>query len=87
MCSGAAGLPNMAWNASAAQLARRCFVTRQSLRLTAAGRERLRHSTSAVAEVEAAMTQGLPSAAIAELGALLMRCAENLDHIGGGGGI
>lgn len=93
-------------DASAARLARLCFVTRQSLRdvlnslrsmglvepteapsrgraqslrLTPTGRERLRDSTSAVAEVETAMTQGLPATAVAELRALLTSCAENLE--------
>ena len=92
--------------ASAAELARRTFVTRQSLRdvlagltaaelarvasrptagrvlpvtLTDAGRFRLEQAESIVLDVEQRMLDGLPPDQVHHLGALLTRCAGNLD--------
>ncbi|MDV3130386.1 MarR family transcriptional regulator [Mycobacterium sp. 21AC1] len=92
--------------ASASELARLCFVTRQSLqdvlrslradgfiddadgpqrgraralRLTTAGRRRLESAHRTVLGVEAAMVRGIPKGTEAQLAALLMQCAENLE--------
>lgn len=90
--------------ASAAELARRCFITRQSLqdllavlrssgfvepvgepqgraqalRLTAAGRARLKSSNSAVLTAEELMLDGISDRDRRQLVTLLRRCAENL---------
>jgi DNA-binding MarR family transcriptional regulator len=93
-------------DASASQLARLCFVTRQSLgdllaglrsaglvedtdtprrgraqslKLTRLGRTRLAAAHSAVADVETAMTEGIPTRLRSELATALTRCAENLE--------
>lgn len=92
--------------ASASELARLCFVTRQSLqdvlrslradefvddadgpprgrarslRLTTAGKRRLKSAHAAVLDVEAAMVRGLPKSAETQLAGLLRHCAENLE--------
>jgi len=91
--------------ASAAELARRCFVTRQSLhdlltalraarlvesvgapqgraqalRLTAAGRARLRSAHAAVLAVEELMMDGIGAKDRNRLIAGLSRCAQNLE--------
>jgi DNA-binding MarR family transcriptional regulator len=92
--------------ASASELARLCFVTRQSLHdllaglrsaglvevadapprgraraleLTAIGRRRLAASDAAVAGVDAAMVEGIPTRLRGELAAALTKCAENLE--------
>lgn len=93
-------------DASAAELARLCFVTRQSLgellaglrsaglvddtdaprrgrmqslRLTRLGRTRLAGAHRAVADVETAMTKGIPTRLRDDVVAALTRCAENLE--------
>jgi DNA-binding MarR family transcriptional regulator len=93
-------------DASASELARLCFVTRQSLgdllsglrsggyvedtdaprrgraqslKLTRLGRARLAASHAAVADVETAMTAGLPIRLRDDVAAALTRCAENLE--------
>ena len=92
--------------ASASELSRLCFVTRQSLgdllaglrsaalvedtdaprrgraqslKLTRLGRTRLAAAHSAVADVETAMTEGIPTRLRSELATALTRCAENLE--------
>jgi DNA-binding MarR family transcriptional regulator len=92
--------------ASASELARLCFVTRQSLgdllaglrsaglvedtnapprgraqslKLTRPGRTRLAAAHTAVADVETAMTEGIPTRLRGEVVEALTRCAENLE--------
>jgi DNA-binding MarR family transcriptional regulator len=93
-------------DASASELSRLCFVTRQSLQdllsglrsagfvrdanrpprgraraleLTSVGTKRLAAAHTAVMDVESAMVDGISSAARRQLGASLIRCAENLE--------
>ncbi|HVQ50227.1 MAG TPA: MarR family transcriptional regulator [Mycobacterium sp.] len=93
-------------DASASELARLCFVTRQSLgdllaglrsaglvedtnaprrgraqslKLTRLGQTRLAAAHAAVADVETAMTEGIPARLRGEVVAALTRCAENLE--------
>jgi DNA-binding MarR family transcriptional regulator len=93
-------------DASASELARLCFVTRQSLgdlvaglrsgglvddtdaprrgraqslKLTRLGRTRLAAAHSAVADVETAMTEGIPTRLRGDVSSALTRCAENLE--------
>lgn len=95
-------------DASASELARLCFVTRQSLgdllsglrsaglvddtdaprhgraqslKLTTLGRGRLAAAHEAVADVETAMTEGIPMRLRGEVATALMRCAENLETV------
>jgi len=95
-------------DASASELARLCFVTRQSLgellaglrsaglvddtdaprrgrmqslKLTRLGRAKLASAHAAVADVETAMTDGIPARLRGDIAAALMRCAENLEAV------
>jgi len=95
-------------DASASELARLCFVTRQSLgelltglrsaglvddtddprrgraqslKLTRLGRAKLVSAHAAVADVETAMTDGIPTRLRSDIAAALMRCAENLEAV------
>jgi len=53
----------------------------QSLKLTRLGRAKLASAHAAVADVETAMTDGIPARLRGDIAAALMRCAENLEAV------